>query len=157
MADPTPQAVATLFTGILGKSVTAAKGAVYNPTAVEPRMIAVFRGDESDPIWVCLVDLALTAYAGAALVMLPAEAAKEVITKRQADESLGENFAEILNICSQLFTTTTARPVRLQETVWGKGAGQAPAGAKKPTPAFRLDMLVKIAGYGDGKLSLLRY
>ncbi len=86
--------------------------------------------------------------------MIPAYEVADSIKAKRLDPSVFENFKEILNVCAQLFGGATPHPVRL-------GSVYAPADVvPDPVKKFiaekreRKDVLVSIAGYGNGSMGI---
>src|SRR5262249_41627245 len=99
----TPPAIGVLLSQILGRAVTAKKIPPFPRGTPAPKVLAAYEGDNGSLVSVCVYDLALAAYAGAALVLAPVNLAKESITAGRCSEALLENLAEVLNICRQWF------------------------------------------------------
>jgi hypothetical protein len=150
----TADGVCKVLTGILGRAVTSKKAPPGPLTALRPRIVAVYGGDDDSvvSVWVC--DLPFAAYAGAAVSLMPPQVAKECIAEKECGEDLLENLNEILNICRQCFprAETHIAPPRLYavpEEVPG------PVAATVSSPKQRLDLEIAITGYGNGRLSIV--
>jgi hypothetical protein len=100
---PTPESVRSLFGDLLGKGVALDGRAEPDLDDEETAwMSAIFVEDDGAVGGACLVDLALGAYAGAALAMVPKPVAEEAIKAGELDSSLEENLYEVTNIASAL-------------------------------------------------------
>jgi hypothetical protein len=100
------------------------------------------------------VDLTLAACSGAAFSLIPAEAALECVRNKALDETLQENFAEVLNVMSRLFPSTTNDRVTLQTTYFAPTALPAQATAAPVAPIKGAHFEVDIDGYAKGLISL---
>lgn len=112
-----------------------------------------YRCDDGGVVGHCAADLAFAARAGAAFSLIPADAAADAIKQRALDDTLRENFAEVLNVVSRLFVPTQGQRVTLRETFLPPTAPPAEALPVAGTPGgvcFKVD----IDGYGEGLLSL---
>ena len=96
-----------------------------------------------------IADLGFAAYSGACFSLIPADAAEESIGAGALDESMQENFAEVLKIASRLFTVSGGGRVALKTSLFPPAALPAEALAGTGTH-FNID----IDGYGTGVLCL---
>ena len=143
---------AKLFAAALRRDVTAT---VIKPLPETALFFAgLYVNGEGTVIGGCFADKAFAAYAGAALSLVPADAARECIAADEPDEILMENFAEVLNVCSRLFDRGSDQRVKLS-------AMEEPGTSRSATsldmlrrPAKRHDLELDIAGYGKGRLVL---
>ena len=149
----TPEKLAVLLGQILGRTVRAQKVAPTAPSPAGSSLAAIYETDNSEITTVCLSDLALAANSGAALCLIPPDRTKESIQAGNLEDLLLENFREVLNILSQLFTISGPGRVKLKSVC---KASQLCAEASKliSSPARRLDMKLSIDGYGDGRMSV---
>ena len=153
---PHPKDVRDLFEGLLGRSVEVSPGEPVIPTDVQYAGVGLYVEDNLHLSAAVSADLALSAYAGAALGLVPAQSAVDAINARSVHGATWENFGELLNIGVSLFNVDGAPHVRLYET---HEPGELP-----PTDVLellrglgrRLDLTVSIAGYGSGSLSIVR-
>ncbi|MGA0569266.1 hypothetical protein ACO2Q9_00950 [Variovorax sp. VNK109] len=91
-------------------------------------------------------DMALAAYAGAALSLVPADVARDCIRVRRLEPALQENFGEILNVLCCGFDAEGGR-VKLASMVF-------PPDAATDDFTGGLHLSLDIDGYGEGLLSL---
>jgi hypothetical protein len=149
---PTLDAVALLFSNLLGKKVATKKGPPMAPTEV--RGLAPYVDTGKLVHYAAATDAPFLAGVGAALAMIPAAVAVDAVRSPKLPENLVENAYEVLNIGASIFNEIegTALHVKisklmtppLPEEVVGR-LGKAPQ---------RLDMLVCVPGYADSKLTL---
>lgn len=129
--------------------------AVTQPVATRCRFAAAgsyFGGEGATLAWVA-ADLSLAAHLGAALSLVPADAARDSVKAGALDGTLRENFAEVLNVSACLVTRDDGGRLALQQPAFGELAVTAllpPATARMYRALFKVD----IAGYGAGLLGL---
>ena len=143
--------------------LAAAIDAVSHQNDPRPRLLMSPRGRPltqararalaNGPGAVIVCDVAMAAHAGAALSLIPPRVAEESVKDGELSEMLASNFAEVLNVASQLFHGADGH-ARLVDVRTGADPGDAAAAAVQ-SPVGRLDLTVDIAGYGTGALSLL--
>ena len=152
---PGPKEIKDLLDGLLDKDVTLAPCAPLAPSASNPASVAVYVDDSLQVRSLIACDLAFSAYAGAALGLVPPTIAAEAIAEHTFTEPLQENLYEVLNIAASLFNVPDAPHVRLYEL--------HPAGTPTPvnvlaqclTLGRREDLAIGIAGYGAGSFSVV--
>jgi hypothetical protein len=153
---PHPKDVRDLFEGLLGRDVEVGPGDPVVPSDVTFAGVGLYVEDNLTLSGAVSADLALTAYAGAALGLVPVASANDQIRARSLLGPTWENFAEMLNIGVSLLNDDGAPHVRLYGT---HEPGELP-----PTDVLellrglgrRLDLSVTIAGYGTGSISIVR-
>lgn len=153
---PHPKDVRDMFSGLLGRDVEVAPGEPVVPTDVVLAGVGLYVEDNLSLSAAIAADLPLTAYAGAALGLVPAPSAADAITARALTGAMWENFAELLNIGTSLLNHDGAPHVRLY-------ASHEP-GEQPPNDVCdllrglgrRLDLTVTIGGYGTGSFSVVR-
>lgn len=149
---PKRREVADLLSGILGKQVAVKLVDAYDLEM--PSALGVFvRQDEITGLCVC--DLAFANVAGAALSMIPAPIALEVIESGEIADNLLDNLGEILNIGSQWFESGDSSRVWLREVSVLPDEVSEDAGALLATATGRLDYRVSIPGYVEGTITFL--
>jgi hypothetical protein len=148
----TPEKVTALFRQLLGRDVTGAKIPPFIIPVADPCITATFVAEDGAMVAVCVCDLDLAANAGAALVLIPAGAAKDCVTTRKLDPSLRENFLEILNICSSLFGGTDTQRVKLGKVCDSQKERSEDVVKFIKTPHATQPVKLTIAGYGAGRI-----
>lgn len=103
----------------------------------------------------CFADKAFINYAGAALSLIPADAAQDNMKQDGLDEIVQDNFAELLNIFSRLFDLANKGRIVLSTVEFAPAPRSAAAEAMLAAPAQRTDFDVAIDGYGKGRLTLV--
>lgn len=156
--SPLPAAleVRELLEGLLGRDVEAQVGTPPVDTRVpEGATVAAYVDDQLGLRAIVLMDLALTAFSGAAIALMPAVGAADAVEKGMITPALYDNAAEILNIMASLFNKDDAPHVRLYEAHAPRET--LPADVQRWLLAYvpRLDMELTVAGYGTGSLSVM--
>lgn len=152
---PGPKEVRDLLTDLLDKPVELRPAAPVAPGQHNPCSVAVYVDDTLRVRAVIACDLSFSAYAGAAIGLVPLTGADADREAGALSEGLRDNLYEVLNIASSLFNVPDAPHVRLYEL--------HPAGAPIPphvlgqclTLGRREDLAVDIGGYGSGSFSIV--
>ena len=153
---PHPKDVRDMFTGLLGREVEVAPGTPVVPTDVERVAVGVYVEDNLSLAAAIAADLPLAAFAGAALGLVPRGAAEDAVEDKALPANLWENFAELLNIGASLLNHDGAPHVRLYGLHHPDQLPTPDVGELLRGLGHRLDLVVKIAGYGSGALSIVR-
>jgi len=116
--------------------------------------IGLYVSDDGKPVAACAADTALAAHAGAALSMLPANAAKEAIKSLNFSPTMLANLQEIMNICSRLLMSEASPHLRLDSLQSSKAL------APEVTTVFRsargrIDFELTVPKYGTGTLAVM--
>lgn len=148
----TPTAIADLFKEILLGRNVAVEAAPFPAGGHEPTAVAVYESTQGNIAGVCLCDIGLVHYAGAALCLIPAGSR---LKAAELDWALADNFHEVLNICAQLFAGPDERRIRLRSALFGKDVRASQTEDLIAALPWRLDVTVSIAGYGTGHMSVL--
>ena len=99
---PSSLEVATSLTKTLRREVNVAPTAARNNLL---RFFGLYSPASDAPAFVCVeADLAFAAFAGSAFSMIPADAARDCIKEKDLGEFVQDNFGEVLNILSRLFS-----------------------------------------------------
>ena len=152
---PNPKDVREALEGLLGRDVDVAIGDPFSGDARDGSTYAVYVDDRLRTVAVAVADLGFSAYAGAAIGLVPVGGAELAVEERELSPMLQENLYEVLNVCAALLNAEGHPHVKLYAV---HHVGQTP-----PTdvPGFaavtgrRLDLHMKIAMYGAGKLSIV--
>lgn len=124
------------------------------PVATRCRFAAAgsYHGGDKTPLAWMAADLPLAAHMAAALSLVPADAADDRVRAGSLDQTLCENFAEVLNVGARLMVRDDAGRLTLLQTGFGEAAAALlpPAGARMRRALFQ----VEIDGYGEGLLGL---
>ncbi|MCH8333286.1 response regulator [Candidatus Sumerlaeota bacterium] len=153
---PDAQAVGEFLSGMLGLSIDIEEGKPLDLGAKSPAIVAVYASDEGTLATLCVCDIALAGFVGAALSLIPAQVAKESIKARKLSEDLMENVQEVLNVGSSLFNTDDAPHVKMK-TIHHPPGEPLPedVAASISNPSRRLDLDITVPDYGPGKMALI--
>lgn len=141
--------------GLLGRDVDTNHG---DPFAGEPKALttyAVFVDDRLGTRAVAVADLPFSAFASAAIGLVPLGGAEIAIEESDLSPMLQENLYEVLNVLASVFNVDGAPHVKLYAV---HHVGQAVPGDVAGYAAMlgrRLDLELKIASYGAGRLSFV--
>jgi hypothetical protein len=152
---PLPKQIRDLFGDLLDREITLTPAAPQAPGPNTPTTIAIYVDDYLRISALIICDLELSAYAGAALGLVPIPAAEAAIEAGALTDVLKENFFEVLNIASSMFNAPGADHLRLHE-VHAAGDPLSPqVRALALTLGRREDFHIDIAGYGAGHVSVV--
>lgn len=116
---PTPNEVGTLLADLLDRDVHVAMGS----SASSWEAIAGFAADDGVIVAACLCDLNLAATLGAALALMPSQAAKAAIEAGGLPEALSGNFREVVNVTAGLLSRVGPH-VKLSDVVFAPSCPQ---------------------------------
>lgn len=152
---PAPKEIRDLFADLMDREITLTTTAPLAPGPAVPASVGVLVDDSLEITALVVADLPLSAYAGAALGLVPLPAAEAAIEAGQLDDVLVENYYEVVNIISSLFNAPGARHVRLHALHPAGGDLDPNLRVRALTLGRREDVELSIAGYGAGRLSLV--
>lgn len=152
---PAPKPVRDLLTDLLGRNVEVVTSVPYAPMHGEPGTLAVYVDDATIVRAVMVTDLPFSAYAGAAIGLVPVQGAKEAIEQRQLPQTLEENLYEVLNISASLLNAEGMPHLRLYQMYAPGNLPPTEVSNCARILGGRLDLAVEIAGYGKGRLSVV--
>jgi hypothetical protein len=153
---PSAKEVRELIESLVGRDVSVTTGgAMVDPSADGGALVGAFVDNRLALTAIVLLDLPLAAYLGASLGLVPAREAANAIEERVLPQSLSENAGEILNVLASLFNAEGAPHVKL-DGLYEPGSPVA-ADVAQWVLAYlrRTDLVMDVAGYGQGKFSLL--
>lgn len=155
-AVPSPKAVRDLLEGLLGRDVEVAVAEPYAPESGERPTLAVYVDGSLRARAVTVADLPFSAYAGAAIGLVPAAGAELAIEERELTPMLHENLYEVLNVCAALLNDEGLPHLKLH-AVYPAGGAPAPSDvvAFAGVLGQRLDLVATVASYGTGRLSVV--
>jgi hypothetical protein len=143
--------VRNMISDLIGREVDVAPGDHVTGIA----SVAVYVTDQMRMAGLALLDLPLSAYIGGALALLPAGGVADMVEEGELSALVEENVFEVANVLAGIFNTRGAPHVRLFR-VYEPGEA-LPADVRDAAAMYgaRLDLVVSIAGYGKGALSLV--
>ncbi|MCX6397847.1 MAG: hypothetical protein NTV23_15275 [Propionibacteriales bacterium] len=152
---PSTKEIRDLLTDLLDREITVAPNAPLAPTPNNPCTVAVYVDDTLQVTSVIAFDLRLSAYAGAAIGLVPPAGAEAAIEERILNDTLRENVYEVLNIAASLFNKDGATHVRLYDAHHIGVPVPGDVLARALTLGRREDLAVEVGGYGAGRLSVV--
>lgn len=153
---PSAKDVRELLEGLLGREVQVRTGgAMVDPTTEGGALVGLYVDRLLGLRAICLLDVPLAAYVGAAIGLVPARTAQECAAAEVLEGPLEENAGEVLNVVASLMNAEGAPHVRL-DTLHAPRE-PLPHDAAPWVKAFvrRTDLDVEVVGYGSGRFSLL--
>jgi hypothetical protein len=150
---PSRHAVRSVIEGLVGRDVDISDG-VPVPSKTT-NVVAAYVGDKLALQAVCIVDIEAAARLGGALAMVPRGGVDDAIQERELSQNLRDNCYEVLNVLASVFNVGNAPHVRLYE-MYGPNQGvPGDVAAVAGIAGSRMDISLKIAGYGDGLMSIV--
>lgn len=153
---PTPKAVRDMLEELLGRDVAVAPAPEpLVPGDRELVSVGVYVDDALHMAAVVVTDLALSAFVGAAIGLIPKGGAEACVEDRELSPPVRDNLYEVLNIVSALFNLPGQPHLKLY--------GVHSVGDLPPTDISalvraignRLDLTVSVAGYGSGRVAIV--
>lgn len=150
---PVPKEIKDLLGDLLDKPITVAPCPPFAPSPLRPATFGVYVDDRLQIRALVCLDVALSAYAGAAIGLVPPRQANEDIAAGELSPLIKENLGEVLNIAVTLFNVPGADHLRLH-AVHAVGDPMPPdVLARSLTLGLRTDLAVTVGGYGDGVIA----
>jgi hypothetical protein len=150
---PTRHAVRSLIGDLVGREVELTDG---DPLPARPtNVVAIYVDDRTSLMAAIVVDLAGAARLGGALGLLPAGGVDDAIDDKDLHALLRDNCYEVLNVLANVFNVPGAPHVRLYAMYGPDDAVPADVAALAYAVGGRMDVILSIAGYGDGCLSVV--
>ena len=149
---PKPRQVAQLLEDTLGREATQAPAERCD---IDEAMSGYYLNEAGNEGIVCVCDVPLVNYAGAALALIPANIAQEGAKRFQLSDAVIENFFEVLNILGALLNQVCGEHVRLVDVKYPGDKLPPPVAAMLANCEDRHDLRIEIEDYGGGLLSLL--
>jgi hypothetical protein len=152
---PAAKDVRDMLTGLVGKPVGVNPGAPVTPTPDKPVSVAVYVDPHMAINALCVMDLAASAYTGAALALLPPGGAQDAVEEDgELSGLMTEALHEVVNVLSALFNVPGAPHSKLHK-LYAPG-DDLPGDIEGMLANFnRIDLALEIPGYGKGALSLV--
>ncbi|WP_232681582.1 hypothetical protein [Nocardioides sp. R-C-SC26] len=152
---PAPKEVRDLLGDLLDKEVALRPGPPFGVSPFYPASIASYVDDSLVVRAVVAMDLPLSAYAGAALALVPKTGADAAIEQGLIDGSLAESLREVFNIVASLFNGPSSAHLRLYSAATSGEPLSADLRARTQILGRRDDLVVDVAGYGTGRLAIV--
>lgn len=143
-----------ILRGLFDKPVKVQATGKYEPAMAKPSILVVYADNTDKTAGVIVCSLLVAARLGAALSLIPDRTAEEAVKKGYLDESLLDNFREVMNICSSLFSDHHGTRVHLKAVTGKLTAIPAEYKALVASATARSDMTVEVPGYAAGPMSV---
>jgi hypothetical protein len=147
--------IRTLLTDLLSRTVDVGATAPWSPGRGEPATFAVYVDDALRIRSAVVADLSFSAYAATAIALLPNHHARTAIEERGLCQELRENLTEVLDICAAPQNGDCVPHTRLYQVHHAGDAVDREVTVLGAAVGRRLDLAVRISGYGQGRLSFV--
>jgi hypothetical protein len=152
---PAPKPVRDMMADLLGRNVDVATAGPYAPQHGDAGTLAVYVDDATVVRAVVVADLPFSAYAGAAIGLVPAHAAEVALEEKVLPQTIEENLYEVLNISASLLNAEGLPHLRLYQMYAPGNLPPAEISNCVRSLGGRLDLTVDVQGYGKGRLSFV--
>jgi hypothetical protein len=152
---PAPKPVRDMMADLLGRNVDVTTSAPYAPQHGDAGTLAVYVDDATIVRAVVVADLPFSAYAGAAIGLVPVHAAETALEEKVLPQTLEENLYEVLNISASLLNAEGMPHLRLYQMYAPGNVPPAELSNCVRSLGGRLDLAVDVQGYGKGRLSFV--
>jgi hypothetical protein len=153
---PHLKAVRDLLGDLTGKEVEVSSGAEPVPVGgTSGSVVGLYVDAKLDTRALVVFDLALAAYSGAALGLVPPAGAQDAVAEGVLPETLLENCTEVLNIMASLFNVPRAPHLKLHAAIGPDEQLRPDVRELAVRTAPRDDIAVDIARYGAGRMSVV--
>lgn len=153
---PSAKDVRDLLEGLLGREVQVRTGGtMVDPTVGGGALVGLYVDRLLSLKAICLMDVPLAAYVGAAIGLVPARVAEECAVAETLEPALEENAGEVLNVLASSMNAEGAPHVRLDAIYPPQEALPHDAAPWVRAYVRRTDLDVDVSGYGTGRFSLL--
>lgn len=152
---PSPYDVRSTLSGLFAGRVGVRPADPYAPEPGQSTTYAVYVDERLRTRAVAVTDLRFSAYAGAALRLVPPTVADDSVARGVLDGMLAENLHEVLDACTSTLNRTRTSHVRLHAVYAAGSVPPADVVGYASVPARRLDLVVDLARYGTGRFSVV--
>ncbi|RZS91393.1 hypothetical protein EV189_0634 [Motilibacter rhizosphaerae] len=151
---PSEKTVRDALTGLLFRNCDLVLGGQVVHSATELATTAEYV-DGIGTAAIIVADLSFSAYAGAAIGLVPKGGADDCIDEKQLFPNVKENFDEVLNVLASMFNNPGQPAVRLHKTYGLRELPPNDTLQMSRQTGRRLDLVVDIQGYGKGGISIV--
>jgi len=152
---PTALDARELLSGLLGREVSVQMTDAFVGDVGAGATYAVYRDDQARTRAVAVMDLPMSAYAGAAIGLMPVGAAEVAIEEKDLSPVVQENLYEVLNVLAALLNAPDCPHVKLTSVTHVGSSPEPEVAAHATTVGRRLDLLVEVPQFGTGRLSIV--
>jgi hypothetical protein len=152
---PNPKEVKDLFDDLLGRSVTVNPTDPLKQADIPQTLVALYTHGPAMTLGAVVgLSFSLTAFAGAAIGLIPPGGAEACIEDKEISKMIGENAIEVCNIIASILNKEGAPHLKMHQTFLPGNTPPNDAVGHLLAIGRRLDLTVDVAGYGSGKLSM---
>lgn len=148
---PPPPELEKLLSGLLMRTVKVAKSPGEAPAS--PCTVALFRTDDPVLEVVVVCDVPLAASLAAALSVVPAGVVKDAVAAGRLDDSLRDNFAEVMNVLARFISTGAGRRFALDRVLCPQDAAEADMRKAAEGSDERRELSADVTGYTGGHIA----
>jgi hypothetical protein len=152
---PGAEAVQKLFAGLLGRRVAVRASQPLRLKSRDPKTVAEYVTDQGCVKALCVCDMDLACYSGAALSMIPSGVALQGIRRHELEENLSDNFREIMNVLASLLNVAGSPHLLFHSLSLPRQEVSEEVKALLSEPPTRIDLEIEIEGYGSGRATLV--
>lgn len=154
MSLPAPKEVKDMLEDLLGRSVTVSLTDPMRESEIRRTLVSLYMDDQTRLRAVIGMNLSLSVYLGAAIGLIPAAGAQDCIQEGQFTRMIAENITEICNVMTGLLNRPNGPHVRMFQRFLPGEAPPTDATGLLVALGQRIDLIVEVANYGAGKLSI---
>ena len=151
---PAPKELRDLLEGLLGRSVDVHDGKPLVTADLALSVRAVYVDDTHKLSAVVGMDLPLAANIGAAIGLVPAGGAQACVEDKELSPMLAENVSEVCNVLTTVLNREGNPHFRLEKVFLPGEVAPNDAVGQLLALGCRVDLNIKVAGYGTGRFSL---
>jgi hypothetical protein len=142
----------TTLKTLLGRAVTAGPG---KPAPIPPAcVVANFVRDDGALEAVVVAGIPIASFLGAGLALIPPAVATQASKGSTLDPNLGENYAEVMNVVTNILIDLQGAHLKFKE-IAPRASAPKDVAALIAKPAARADVEVNVSGYGAGPMTFL--
>jgi hypothetical protein len=149
---PPAKDVRDLLEGLLGKDCDFSDGLRVTGAGA---LVGTYVDDSLKLRALIAFDLAMAAYGGAAIGLMPPGGAQDAVDDKDLFPALHDNACEVLNLMASLFNVGSAPHLRLYSTHAPSEALPGDVAGHLDALGGRVDWTVAIKGYGKGQMSII--
>jgi hypothetical protein len=150
---PSRHSVRNTIEDLIGRDLDLSDG--VPPENKSTNVVAVYVTDKLATAAVCVIDLECAARFGGALGMVPKGVVDEAIAARELTPTIEANCYEVLNVLASVFNQPNAPHVRLYEMYAPNSVIPGDVAQLGAMLGNRMDVTLKIAGYGTGMMAIV--
>jgi hypothetical protein len=150
---PSRHAVRILIEDLIGRPLDLTDG--DGPPPKTTNVVGVYVNDQLKMSAVAVLDLEAAARLAGAMGMIPKGGVDDAIAERDLYPMLHDCTHEVLNVLSAVFNVPNAPHVRLYAMYGPNDSVPPDVAALAATVGQRMDVQLRIGGYGDGQMAVV--